>query len=225
MTKILFLNGSPRGKKSTSFSIGNYLEEQFQEKGLKSKILNVRSQLASEEKITETLNEIDNSEVIILAAPVYDDCQPYIITKLMEIIASKKMDLSKKRFFPIINCGLPEHVHITSSAIPIYHKFAKTVGFIWAGSFAVQGGEMFQGRIGKQLSELGKIADPLKNVLNDIVEAISTNKTLPDMAPKIFPGIFYWKILQKPLAKMNTKGWRNAAKNKGEDADAKPYLE
>ncbi|MHA1187073.1 MAG: NAD(P)H-dependent oxidoreductase [Candidatus Heimdallarchaeota archaeon] len=225
MIKTLFLNGSPRGKKSTSFSIGNYLEEQFKLKGLKSKILNIRSQIASEEKIAEILNEIENSDVIILAAPVYDDCQPYIVTKLMEFIAAKNMDLSKKRFFPIINCGLPEHIHITASAIPIYHKFAKTVGFNWVGSLAVQGGEMFQGRTGKLLSELGKMADPLKNVLNDVVEAISNDNILPNLAPKIFPGIFYWKILQKPLAKMNTKGWRNAAKDIGEDPDARPYLD
>ncbi|MBK5114072.1 MAG: NAD(P)H-dependent oxidoreductase [Candidatus Heimdallarchaeota archaeon] len=225
MTKVLFVIGSPRGKKSSSFSFGKYLEEKVQGKGLETSTLILRNQLSSDEKISQMLTEINNSDVIILIAPLYDDCQPYIVTKLMELIAAKKMNLEGKRFIPIVNCGLSEAVHITAVSIPIYQKFAENVGFKWGGSLAIQAGEMFRGRYGKQLHELGKEANILRGVLDDLADAISTDSDIPDMAPKILPGMFYWKILQKPFAKMNTSGWRKAAKEKGEDPDARPYLD
>jgi hypothetical protein len=225
MTKALFLIGSPRGQKSTSFSIGKYLAELLQSKGMKTNTLIVRRQLINKEKTTQMLNEIKDSDLIILLAPLYDDCQPYIVAQLMELIADRKMNLEGKRFFPIINSGLNERIHITAVSIPIYHKFAKSVGFHWAGSLAIQGGEMFRGRYGKLLTDLGKEANILKGILAEVSEALSVNTDLPDMAPKIFPGIFYWKILQKPITRMNTKGWRKVAQDKGEDPDARPYLD
>ena len=88
MTKILFLIGSPRGKKSTSFSVGKYLEEKFQEKELETNTLIVRSQLASDEKTEQMMNEIKDSDLVILLSPLYSDAQPYIIIKLMELVAA-----------------------------------------------------------------------------------------------------------------------------------------
>ncbi|NHJ46644.1 MAG: hypothetical protein FK733_02540 [Asgard group archaeon] len=225
MTKILFLIGSPRGQKSTSFSIGNYLDEQLQAKGIETSTITIRRQLANDDKISQMLDEINNSNVIVLLAPLYDDCQPYIVIQLMEHIASNKMNLEGKHFIPIVNCGLNERIHITAVSIPIYHKFAKSVGFHWAGSLAIQGGEMFRGRYGKLLHELGKEANILRGILDELADNISSNTDFPDLAPKIFPGMFYWKFLQKPIVRLNTKGWRKAARDKGEDPDARPYLD
>ena len=225
MTKVLFLIGSPRGKKSTSFSFGKYLDEKLLEKGLETSTLIVRSQLASDEKITQMMNEIEVSDTIILITPLYGDCQPYIVIKLMELIAAKKMNLEEKRFLPIVNNGLGEVVQISAVSIPIYHKFAKTVGFKWAGSLAAQAGEMFKGRYGKQMHDLGKEADIMRGILDNLADAIISNQDLPDMAPRTLPGMFYWKILQKPIAKMNTNSWRKVAKRNGQNVDARPYLE
>ena len=84
---------------------------------------------------------------------------------------------------------------------------------------------MFRGRYGKLLTDLGKEANILKGILAEVSEALSTNTDLPDMAPKMFPGMFYWKIMQKPITRMNTRGWRKVARDKGEDPDARPYLD
>jgi len=225
MTKALFLIGSPRGKKSTSFSFGDYLEKGLLEKDFETNVLIVRSQLASEEKTSQMLSEISESNVVILTAPLYDDCQPYIVIKLMELIAAKKMNLDGKRFIPIINCAFGETVHITATAIPIYHKFADAVGFRWGGSLAIPGGEMFQGKTGKPLADIGKLANKMMKTLDDLADAISLGKDLSDMAPKVFPGFLNWKFLKKLFGKMSTRGWRKAAADKGEDPDAKPYLD
>ncbi len=225
MTKVLFLIGSPRGKKSTSFSFGIYIAEKLQGNGLETTTLIVRSQLASEEKTSQMLKEIEETNMVVLIAPLYDDCQPYIVIKLMELIAAKKMNLEEIKFLPIVNSGFGEVVQITAVSIPLYHKFAKTVGFNWAGSLAVEVGEMFQGRYGKLMPELGKTANIMRGILDNLADAIISGTDLPDMAPRTFPRMFYWKILKKPFAKINTNHWRKVAKENGEDADARPYLE
>ena len=115
-------------------------------------------------KIAGLLEEINYADIVMLTAPLYDDSQPYIVVKTMELIYAKKMKLDNKRFFPIINCGFFESKHITEVAIPIYHQFAKTVGFKWSGSIAIGGGEIFQGSKGKLLSDLGKQADKMKSL-------------------------------------------------------------
>ena len=128
MTRALLLVGSPRGKKSTSTSLGSYLLNMLDERGLETDILWIYRQLADDEKLSQMLDAVDRAEIIILTAPLYDDCQPYIVTRTMEAIAAHRKNFGNKRFIPIINCGFPEPEQITAVAIPIYHKFATAVG-------------------------------------------------------------------------------------------------
>ncbi|MHA1201123.1 MAG: NAD(P)H-dependent oxidoreductase [Candidatus Heimdallarchaeaceae archaeon] len=120
MTKALMLMGSPRGKKSTSNSVGTYLLEQLEKKGLEISSTIIRSQLNTKDKINEMVEEVKEADIIIHTAPLYDDFLPYIVIKTFEIIADRNLDLKKKQFIPIVNCGLPEPEHISEAAIPIY---------------------------------------------------------------------------------------------------------
>jgi len=223
--KALLLVGSPRGKRSTSNSIGTYLLKLLEEKGFETKSLIIKLELNSDEKITRMLEELSNSDIIILAAPLYDDSQPYIVVKLMELIAEREINLDAKRFIPIINCGFFESEHITAVAIPIYHKFAKTVGFKWTGSVAIGGGEIFQGRYGKNLDDIGKMADKMKNLLELIAAKLSSNLEVGDLVPDVFPKIFNSKFLQKLFIRMNNRNWKKMAESNGEVVDATPYLD
>lgn len=225
MMKALLLVGSPRGKRSTSNSIGTYLLGLLKEKGLETNSLIIKNTLTSDERITQMLEEIKNSDIIILTAPLYDDSQPYIVIKMMELIASSEMKLDNKRFIPIINCGFFGSIHVTAAAIPIYHNFAKTVGFKWAGSIAIGGGEIFQGGKGKNLDEIGKMADKIKILLEEVASNISRDIDVGDLVPYLFPKIFNVKILQKLLIRSNNRSWKKVAERNGGLVDAKPYLD
>jgi multimeric flavodoxin WrbA len=145
MKRTLVLVGSPRGKKSTSTSLGKSLMDLFEKKGLEVEILWLNRQVKNEEGMAQLFEAIDRADIVVLTAPLYDDCQPSIVARAMEAIAGQKMSLENKRFIPIINCGFPEPEQITAVAIDIYHKFAKTTGFRWGGSLAIGGGEMLRG--------------------------------------------------------------------------------
>jgi hypothetical protein len=223
--KALLLVGSPRGKNSTSYSIGTFLIDLLQIKGFKTNTFIIKRELIAEGNISNMLEEINNSDVIILTAPLYDDSEPYIVIKTMELIYAKKMKLDSIRFIPIINCGFFESKHITAVAIPIYHQFAKKVGLKWVGSLAIGGGEIFQGSKGKLLDDLGKQADKIKILLEEIAMKLVMDINVGDLVPKVFPKIFYNKSLKKIFIRLNNRNWKKVAKRNGGVVDAKPYLD
>ncbi|NPD88213.1 MAG: hypothetical protein HGN29_05800 [Asgard group archaeon] len=226
MTKVLLLVGSPRGRISTSTNVGNYILDTIRPNGFETSSLIIRNQLSSEDKISEMVKAIDLADIIILTAPLFDDCQPYIVIKTMEIIFEKKMQLEGKKFIPIMNCGFPEPNQITAVAIPIYRKFAETVGLDWFGSLAIGGGQMFhnmQKDSGKKLDELGKVANLLLEALNQISDALLSNENYQDIELKILPDFWYTRIMKRIVTWMNNIGWKRMVEKKGAQMDAKPY--
>jgi hypothetical protein len=224
MTRVLFLVGSPRGKKSTSTSIANYLADRLQEKGFETEIIWINLQLSNEEKLNQMLVAVDNANIIILTAPLYDDCQPFVVTRTMEAIAARQNSLEGKCFLPIINCGFPEPEHITAVAISIYEKFASTVGLNWAGSLAIGGGEMLQGSAGKKLEDLGKMAARTTKILERISDSLAAGERFPDESLRTVPDLFYKPFMKKLILGMNNWSWKSRAKKKGEAVDARPFF-
>ena len=223
MTRALLLVGSPRGKRSTSSSVGNYLLNLLDQRGLETDTLWINRQLADDEKLSQMLDSVDHADIIILTAPLYDDCQPYIVTRTMEAIAARQQNSQNKRFIPIINCGFPEPEHITAVAIAIYHKFATIVGFKWAGSLAIGGGEMLQGASGKKLDDLGKMAGKVKKSLERIADALVAENSYPDESMRVVSDFFYISFMKKVIIRMNNYGWKSRAKKNGGVVDARPY--
>lgn len=223
MTQALLLVGSPRGKRSTSTSVGRYLMNNLEQKGIDTVTFWINRQVVSDERMHEMLVAVDHADIVVLTAPLYDDCQPAIVTKTMEAIAAQQKIEGKKRFIPIINCGFPEPEQITAVAIAIYHKFATTVGFRWTGSLAIGGGEMLQGSAGKNLDDVGKMAGKVKKTLEEIAQALAAENSYPDKALRAVPGFFYWRFIAKVITRINNISWKSRAKKNGGVVDARPY--
>jgi multimeric flavodoxin WrbA len=224
MTRVLLLNGSPRGRKSTSTAISNYLLDVLGKKGLEIEESFLMKRVKSEEKMNEMLDTIDQADIVILTAPLYDDCQPYMVTKTMEEIANQERKYENKRFLPIINSGFPEPRHITEVAIPIYHKFAETVGLTWVGSLALGGGEGLQGVDGKQLDETGGFGKKVMKALDGIADALATGNSFGDEAFPIFSlKIYYNRIRRKFMIWVNNRSWKSQAEKNGGDVAVQPF--
>ncbi|MFC2168378.1 NAD(P)H-dependent oxidoreductase [Acidobacteriota bacterium] len=223
MTHALLLVGSPRGKKSTSTSLGRYLMNNLEQKGIDCEMLWINRQVVSDERMNEMLDAVGRADIVVLAAPLYDDCQPAIVTKTMEAIAAQQNIKSNKRFFPVINSGFPEPEQITAIAIPIYHKFAITVGFKWSGSLSIGGGEVLQGSTGKNLDDLGKMAGKVKKTLDEIAQALAAENSYPDKALRAIPDFFYKSFIPKIIARLNNSSWKSRAKKNGGVVDARPF--
>jgi hypothetical protein len=223
MIRALLLVGSPRGRKSTSTSIGEHLMSVMRSKDCETETLWIREQLVSTDKTDKMIDCVDSADLIVLTAPLYDDCQPYIVTKTMEGIAARGSDLGGKRFMPIVNCGFGEHRQITAAAIPIYRMFAAKVGLTWAGSLAVAGGEMFRGSRGVSLEELGKASSGMRAKLAGIAGILSTGGACPDDVYTPFPEFLLKPFFGRLMLRMSNAGWKSRAKKNAGVVDARPY--
>ena len=87
--KALLLIGSPKGEKSTSASLGNYLTSKLEEFGMISEIGFIHRLVNREEKIQSLFEMIDTADLIILSFPLYVDSLPAPVIKAMELIKPK----------------------------------------------------------------------------------------------------------------------------------------
>ena len=200
-----------------------YLASHLEKNGMTTEMCWAREQITSNEKREQLLDYIDGSNIVVLAAPLYDDCQPYPVVKTMEIVAGGNRDIQSKRLFVLVNCGFAEHRQITAVAIPIYRRFADSVGFVWAGSLALAGGEMLRGAEGLQLDEQGKMLESVRQRLRTIGDALLTGGTYRDDAMVPLPEFFLKPSVVHVMNLLNNRSWKKRAKRNGANVAKRPY--
>ena len=218
--RAVLLVGSPRTKKSTSASLGNYLIEQLNARGVETQIFQIYTTLNKPAKLETLYRALDNTDLIVLAFPLYVDALPApVIAALEKIAVHRKETRRPVRFAVIANCGFPE-AHHNDTALAICAEFARENDFAWMGSLALGGGE---GLVhGTPLNELDGRAIPTKMALEQAAESLAAGKPIPQsarglLAKPVFPGLAY-RIL-------GGFGWRRQAKVWGAASrlKARPY--
>jgi hypothetical protein len=203
------LVGSPKGQNSTSNSLGTYLLDKLEQKGVTSTKVYINQCLISEEKQVDMLRLVDSSDLIILAFPLYVDSLHFQVIKTLEQIAEHekgKLNLGKKKFVAISNSGFPESNH-NNIALTVCRIFAKQVGYSWAGGLAMGGGGMIAGR---PLDELGSIVRNQKKALEIAADALSQGEAIPEKAVALISkiGIPKWLYIW-----VGNRGWKQEAKH------------
>ena len=141
--KALLMVGSPRARnKSTSESLGTYLLDRLNDKGLETEKCHINPSLRSEESMADFLAKVEGSDILILAFPLYVDSLPSMVIKALELISEQRVvsDTAKKqRLLAISNNGFPE-VEQNCTALYICRLFARDAVIEWAGELALGGG-------------------------------------------------------------------------------------
>ena len=219
--RALLLVGSPRTKKSTSASLGGYLFEQLNARGVETETIQIYTSLNSQERMKAMVEAIDNADLVVLAFPLYVDSLPAPVTAVLEKISThRKVNHSHALFAAISNCGFPEAAH-TDTALAICSEFARQNGFTWVGSLALGGG---QGIVnGVPLNEMDGRAIPLKKSLELAAEALAAGQPIPQFARDLLakPVIPNWMYIL-----FGGYGWKQQAKQYGvkKIMKRKPYL-
>jgi hypothetical protein len=206
--RTALLVGSWRGPNSVSNSLGTFLLERLQHNGLTTEKIFISQSLGSDEKRATMLRVVDESDLIILAFPLYGDSPSSRVIQTLEVIAEnqKNRPNGKKSFVAIANCGFPEAKH-NNTALAGCKIFAKQVGFKWAGSLAVGGMEGFLK--GHAPGELGFTVRNQKKAIEIAADALSRGEPIPEkavvlMSKLAIPGwLFLW---------FSKRLWRNLAK-------------
>lgn len=201
---MLLLVGSPRGEKSTSFSLGNYICQRLKEVGFSIDYGYIHRLVTRKEKQTRLIELASNAELIILSFPLYVDQLPAPVINAMELLYKNKDKLSnkkEKKFLAIGNCGFPEAFQI-DLALEICQNFSKSLDFKWLGGIKMGGGEFIHGR---DLENMGKMVQELKKGLNIIADALTEQQKIPEEAINIISKNI---IPSKWYKTMGNLGWR-----------------
>ena len=176
--KALLLIGSPKGKKSASNSVASYLLRKFQEKNVKVEKTYIVKDIKTDESVDNLISQVNNSNILILIAPLYVDSLPAIVIKAMEkVYEHKNSSFKKKQLMTIFNCGFPEPHH-NDLAVDMCKKFASLSGMMWAGGVTIGMGPSLEGR---SLEKFG-MAKNLRKGLDMAADALAEGKPLPKEA-------------------------------------------
>jgi len=218
----LLLNGSPKPDGGTSLSLGSYLLERLEEKGLTTQKIRINSALVTPETTYKLLEPVKTVDLIILAFPLYVDSLPAQTTRALQLIARQRAlqpNPTKPQFAAIANCGYAEAGN-NRVALMICQRFAKETAMEWMGGLALGMGEMIAGG---RLQQKGGLVRHVIQALDLCAERLAQGLPIPQesvelMARPFMPAWFY-RMLGNRL-------WmqRYGRENQGDKIDARPYL-
>lgn len=92
---VLIVNGSPKGNNSITLQTSKYLELYFPE--ITFEVLNVGAKIKALEKdMTEALEKLKSTDLIIFSYPVYTFIAPYQLHRFIELVKESGVDLNGK---------------------------------------------------------------------------------------------------------------------------------
>lgn len=208
--QALLLVGSPRGFKSTSASLGRYLLEKLEGSFVFEEV-HVQASMSSQSAQAKMLTKARDSDLLVLAFPLYIDCLPASVIAMLELLAAQRKNAftsKKQRFVAIVNNGFPEASQ-NLTALAICRRFAFEAGIEWAGGLSLGGGGAIAGN---KLEDAGSMVRNVRKALELAALDLLQGKAVSDQAVNLMakPLIPKWMYLF-----FGNRGWKKQAKAYG----------
>jgi hypothetical protein len=208
--KALLLIGSPRGFESTSNSLGSYLLCKLQSGGYTVGKIHIQTALHNQVKEAKMLSEVVDSDILVLAFPLFIDCLPAPVILALEKIAEYKKASStfkRSRVLAIVNNGFPDSSQ-NATAIAICRQFAKETDLEWAGGLMLGEGAMINGVPLEKAPMTKNIKKALDLAADDLLQGRAISETAFElMAKPAIPKFLYTLV--------GNRGWKSMAKKYG----------
>ncbi len=136
--KLVIINGSPRGIKSNSHILTNWIVEAIEN------TLDIHEFFAIEtKKYQAVINSITNDCNILIAFPLYTDSMPAILKQLLEAIEVIKGKRKNIRIYYIIQSGFTgaNHCRFVEKYLAYFSKY---MGFTYMGTAISPAGEVLR---------------------------------------------------------------------------------
>ncbi len=179
----LLLVGSPKGKASTSRSIGISLLRRLEAGGTATEEMAISAGLRSTEDRNGMLAAVDAADLLVVSFPLYVDQLPAPLVEALELIADHRNGAARtepraRRLAVIVQCGFPETLQ-NQPAVDIMRRFAKEAGFVWAGALAIGMGGAIGG---KSLDKAGGMARNVVKALDAAALSLAAGGLIPEEA-------------------------------------------
>jgi hypothetical protein len=231
----LLLIGSPKPGESSSESLGTYLCEELETRGVKTQAVKVVKALRSDEGKEALRAAVAGSDLIVLSFPLYVDSLPAPLTLALERIAAWRADAAaevagaatgdaalatghRPAFVAICQSGFPE-VEQSEIAIEICRNFATAAGFEWAGGLILAAGGMVSGQPLRKIKGMMRSAVAALDLAAD---ALAAGQPVPDEAVRLMAKPALPRFAYRFSANW---GWRSQFKKGagGTPLDAQPF--
>jgi NAD(P)H-dependent FMN reductase len=215
-TSALLLVGSPKPDASTSESLGVYLLEELEKRGVATQTMHVTKAVRNEGSVEELRAAVSSADLIVLSFPLYVDSLPAPAIRVLELLAERPA--GPAAFMVICQSGFPEVEH-NEVAVEICRHFAVDAGFEWVGGLILAAGGMVGGQPLRKLQ--GMMRSAVKS-LDLTAEALASGRPVPDEAVRL--------MAKPPIPKFGYRfmanwGWRSEFKKRGRGASLtdQPY--
>ena len=196
--RALLLVGSPKTRKSTSYSLGGYLFEQLAARSIHTETIYLHAVLRNAKKFQALLEAVEAADLVVLAFPIYVDALPAPVIEALERVTLHRQErdaVQPQLFAAIANCGFPE-AYQTATGLAICKTFAQQAGFEWAGSLALGGGGMVNGF---PLAEGGGKTIFMRQALELAADGLVQRGAIPKVAREglakpLIPHWLYWLV-------------------------------
>lgn len=192
---VLVGSARPKGT-STSESLSHELASRLEHGGTATAMLHASRFIKAGRQAEQALEAMLAAELLVIAAPLYVDGLPYLVTSALEQLAARMSGQAHglRRLAGIVNCGYPEAVH-NRIAMRMLRHFAHRNGLAWAGGLALGGGEMIHGR---SLGSLRFVLPAPRRALRLAAPALAAGAAVPDAAIR---------LMAKPLLPARLYRW------------------
>jgi len=214
--RALLLVGSPKPSESSSESLGVYLLEELEKRGVATQTLHVTKAVRNEESVEELRAAATSADLIVLSFPLYVDSLPAPTVRALEVLTERPV--GPAAFVAICQSGFPEVDH-NEVAIEICRNFAHDAGVEWAGGLILAAGGMIGGQPLRKLQ--GRMRSAIKS-LDLTAEALAAGSPVPEEAVRL--------MAKPPIPKFGYRfmanwGWRSQFKKRGQGSSLKdqPY--
>ena len=220
LQKALLLVGSPKPGASTSESLGAYLLEELEKRGVATETIRETKAVRTEEATEGLRAAVASADLVVLSFPLYIDCLPAPAIRALEVLAEGRAGMpdavggEAPAFVAICQSGFPEVDH-NEVAVEICRNFARDAGFEWAGGLILAAGGMVGGQPLRKLQ--GMMRSAVK-ALDLTAEALAAGRPVPEEAVRL--------MAKPPIPKIGYRfmanwGWRSQFKKQGRGGSLK----
>jgi hypothetical protein len=217
--QALLLVGSPKPDASTSESLGGYLLEELEKRGVTTETIRVTRAVRTEEATEGLRAAVASADLVVFSFPLYIDSLPAPAIRALELIAEGRACADAAggeapAFVAICQSGFPEVDH-NEVAVEICRNFARDARFEWAGGLILAAGGMVGGQPLRKLQ--GMMRSAVK-ALDLTAEELAAGRPVPDEAVRLMAKPPVPRIGYRFMANW---GWRSQFRKQGRGGSLK----
>ena len=218
MKRVVFLLGSPRGVKTGSESIADYLGARLP--GFEVQKWRAHQIFRDGARVAEFMKSLQDAHLLVLCSPVYVHSLPWPFQEVLTALADSpaRDALSGLTVMAVIHSGYLEEIQ-RQTCFEMCQHFCSETGMIYQGGIGFGASPLIDGR---PLESTGRLMRWVRRALDEMATCITDDRELSDRATRLIRRHFALipKWLMIPMMKLKVEG---DAKKSGVDYRAQPY--